>query len=873
MTLIHLVDHTHWDREWYFTTSDSLVLSDDIFTNVLNALELNSTMKFTLDGQSSIIDDYLEIRPEKIQLVKKLVKNGQLKIGPWYTQTDAFYVDTESIIKNLIIGIRESKKYGDYMKVGYLPDTFGLNQDMPTILLNAGIDNIVFWRGIEFGEHVNSPYFIWSSKNNKNVYAVNLVNGYGDLSKFKDDRLYYKEEIIPKIKKMIECTKSDDILVTIGGDQMDVVSNFDDLPEILESISDFDFKISDYETFINTIRDNSSLEIYQGEFRRPQKSRVHKSIGSVRYDIKRENFLLEQKLLKRVEPLMAISFFHGIDISKEIVIKAWKNLLEGHAHDSMGGCVTDNVAIDIIHRFKESRELAEGLENLILFRLAEKLDLDSNDVMIFNTHFEKYEGLYEIEILSKDKNIDIEGMKYAVITQERYYPGKDNLLIETPNGNKYINEKPYYKLKISGIVQIPSMGYKILKIKEKKNELDYIKKSEDNFIENDIYKISYVNNNIRLELKSNGLVVENFIVFEDQGNDGDTYDFSPLRGEKPIEIAPNSATIHKSRNSQVINVKFKEMLPLNLDERLKENPQLVEYIIDCCITLDQNSDLIKFKSNIDNNVLSHRIRAKINTGILSDISIASTPLGFIKRKILNLRDVDWIDGYEEYPIDIEPFDKSVSIESNELCLSAFSKGMKEYQVIDDKLYLTLMSTTGQLGKPNLLYRPGRASGDTTKKGHVMIGTPMAELQKELEFEFAIYFKDERFDEGTATQLWEVYTRQYISYQRQTLNKFINRLDNKIQPRNNRLLNNGEFSLFEINSESSFGSFAPSLYEDSSYILRMQNHTGDFVPVRNFNSEYLTINEVVNYNEERINDSLEFVGPYDTLTLKLKSRKQ
>lgn len=872
MTLIHLVNHTHWDREWYFTTADSLVLSDDIFTNVLSTLQSNAEMKFTLDGQSSIIDDYLEIRPEKINLVKELVANGQLKVGPWFTQTDAFYVDTESIIKNLSIGIRESKKYGDCMKVGYLPDTFGLNQDMPTLLLNADIDNIVFWRGVDFGEHVNSPYFIWSSKNNKKVYAVNLVNGYGDLSKFKNDRIYYKEEIIPKIKKMIACTKSDDILVTIGGDQMDVISNFGELPNILESISDFDFKISDYETFIDTIRGNSSLEIYQGEFRRPQRSRVHKSIGSVRYDIKRENFLLEQKLLKRVEPLMAISFFHGIDISKEIVIKAWKNLLEGHAHDSMGGCVTDNVAIDIIHRFKESRELAEGLENLILFRLAEKLDLDSNDVLIFNTHFEKYDGLYEIEILSKDKNIYIEGMKDAVITQERYYPGKDNLLLETPNGNKYINEEPYYKLKIKGDVKIPSMGFKILKIKEKENALEYLNKSEDNYIENDRYKISYVNNNIRLELKSNGLVVENFIVFEDQGNDGDTYDFSPLRGEKPIEIGPKSATIHKSCNSQVMNVKFKEMLPINLNERLKDSPQLAEFLVDCSIILDQNSDLIKFKSNIDNNVLSHRIRAKINTSILSDISIASTPLGFIKRKILNLKDVDWIDGYEEFPIDIEPFDKSVSIESDELSLSAFSKGMKEYQVIDDKLYLTLMSTTGQLGKPNLLYRPGRASGDTTKKGHVMIGTPMAELQKELEFEFAIYFNDEKFDEETVTQLWEVYTRQYISYQKQTLNKFINRLDNKIQIRENELLNISEFSLFEINSKSTFGSLSPSLYDDNSYILRLQNHTGNLIPIENFESEYFSIIEAVNYNEERVDHSTEFVSPYDTLTLKLKARK-
>src|SRR5699024_3397686 len=94
---IYFVNHTHWDREWYFSKMDALVLSNTVFKEVLDELSQNSNQKFCLDGQTSIIEDYLRIRPEDYSRIKKLVRSGQLDIGPWFTQTDCLYVDGESI--------------------------------------------------------------------------------------------------------------------------------------------------------------------------------------------------------------------------------------------------------------------------------------------------------------------------------------------------------------------------------------------------------------------------------------------------------------------------------------------------------------------------------------------------------------------------------------------------------------------------------------------------------------------------------------------------------------------------------------------------------------------------------------------------------
>ena len=54
-----LVPHTHWDREWYFTTRTSKVLLLESLSVVLDELEAGRLPWFVLDGQTSLLEDYL----------------------------------------------------------------------------------------------------------------------------------------------------------------------------------------------------------------------------------------------------------------------------------------------------------------------------------------------------------------------------------------------------------------------------------------------------------------------------------------------------------------------------------------------------------------------------------------------------------------------------------------------------------------------------------------------------------------------------------------------------------------------------------------------------------------------------------------------
>ncbi len=58
---IHVIPHSHWDREWYFTTSRSKVYLMKDLQDVLETLEKQPEMRFMLDAQASLLDDYLAL--------------------------------------------------------------------------------------------------------------------------------------------------------------------------------------------------------------------------------------------------------------------------------------------------------------------------------------------------------------------------------------------------------------------------------------------------------------------------------------------------------------------------------------------------------------------------------------------------------------------------------------------------------------------------------------------------------------------------------------------------------------------------------------------------------------------------------------------
>ncbi|MGL6247607.1 MAG: hypothetical protein ACRC3A_00740, partial [Culicoidibacterales bacterium] len=109
---IYIINHTHWDREWYETmeTYRSKLKTGVLY--LLDALDKGDVQNFFFDGQTIIVDDLREVlNPEDFTRFEAYLYAGTIEIGPWYVLGDGFLCDEETYMENLAIGQKIAAHY------------------------------------------------------------------------------------------------------------------------------------------------------------------------------------------------------------------------------------------------------------------------------------------------------------------------------------------------------------------------------------------------------------------------------------------------------------------------------------------------------------------------------------------------------------------------------------------------------------------------------------------------------------------------------------------------------------------------------------------------------------------------------------------
>ena len=146
---IHIICNTHWDRAWVYPFQETRLLLLEFMDDLLDLLERDPKFhSFLMDSQTIAIEDYLELRPEREEQLKKFVGQGRLIVGPWYTLPEEYVVNGESLVRNLVVGHRLAQEWGAVSKIGYTPFSYGQTSQMPQIYRGFDIDTIIFYRGI-----------------------------------------------------------------------------------------------------------------------------------------------------------------------------------------------------------------------------------------------------------------------------------------------------------------------------------------------------------------------------------------------------------------------------------------------------------------------------------------------------------------------------------------------------------------------------------------------------------------------------------------------------------------------------------------------------------------------------------------------------
>lgn len=798
--------HTHWDREWYFTKDETKVLLKNHLVEVINFLETHPEVIYILDGQSVMLDDFMEQGSKYQQRLKNLVKNQQLRVGPWYTQTDLLLVHGESIIRNLYYGFKAAREYGAVMKVGYAPDTFGHSSQMPQIYQQFGIDSTIFWRGFSELKSLKSD-FIWEGIDGSKVYGINLATGYQGAKYLESNRDDLKVRMDKILSVLDHYSTSDARLIMNGHDQMPIQKDIFNIIEHLKEIyPDDKVEISDFESYVEQIK-NSDLDLVTGELTHCKHARIHKTINSTRMDLKLLNSELEYKLFHVLEPLSIMATKLNLDYPYELLDECHKALFGVHAHDSIGGCNSDLVNRDIKQRLLQVKEKVDTQIELFqrLIGLSASSVAGDSVLSVYNyLPYQRNDELCEVTVLTRTRSFIIEDLnenqiKYNLIEQKEIDAG----LIDRQVAARLQDIKVYESKIIMKISAIKGLQVQYYRVKEAAG-VNAIAYHDAACIENAYYQIEIDNNQINVLHKSSNAHYENLIYIENSGDAGDSYDYSP-----PVQdVIFNNKVAHISNiktrslhDIEILEAQIEYQLPLNEAARSKHEND-IKAVFDIRIILDQK--FIKLDITHTNQIEDSRYRLVFNPQIMSDFVESDTHLGkvikpvYLEQELAVWEQENWV----EKPVSVETYQSYVKLKDAAREAVIFSHGLKEYEVKDGAIYLTLFRSFSHLGKRNLINRPGRPSGiEIETRDNQLMGTG---------FQFNFMFSLERIE--NAALVSKHFLTSLAGYHLKEFNRF------NINPLSTRQLLDFELSLNLDNAVVS----AIKLNEEGELFIRLFN---------------------------------------------------
>lgn len=358
---VWLVPHTHWDREWYEPFQRFRLRLVDLMDDVVERAAREPDFRFTMDGQMAAIDDYLEVRPEQTDAVRKLVANGQLAIGPWRVLMDEFLCSGETMIRNLEMGWADATRLGQVMPIGYLPDMFGHCAQMPQILRHVGIEQAVVYRGVP--AEVDRHEFWWRSPDGTGIRTEFLANSYGNVADVFGGGAA-RERLAARLKTQNHWYAGD-FLAMYGTDHAAP------LPSLMAEVADLDADTDGPRITVATLTEylaqprtpEAELRTIDGELRSHARSNILPGVLSVRWHLKEAMARTERLLTRYAEPFAAL---YLPTLPSHYLSMAWRRVIDSSCHDSVTGCGVDETAVQVLARLQEGEHAAQAVRDRAL---------------------------------------------------------------------------------------------------------------------------------------------------------------------------------------------------------------------------------------------------------------------------------------------------------------------------------------------------------------------------------------------------------------------------------------------------------------------------------------------------------------------------
>ena len=740
---IYYFASTHWDREWYRPFQEFRLMLVERIDEIIQVLEEDPEFSlFTFDGQTILLDDYCEIRPENRQRLTNLIQSGRIIIGPWYTMPDELLVSGESLIRNLFIGHQLADAYGGKpMKVGFLCDVFGHAAQVPQILAGFGIHAALVGRGTNQADF--PAYFIWQAPDGTGCLTFKVPESTGYASFWADVYLPHSgnpQAMLDAAVHYVEQeTRRSAVPYVVLMDGMDherihrqapgLAAKLADLYHCPVEFASLEQVAADVATYASTHPED--LPVRPGEliWTAQATTNHHMLIPhtlSSRYDIKLANDQCQSLYEKWVLPLMA--FLSATQPEKPIPAAFWqegyRQITENHAHDSICGCSIDAVHQDMHYRFRQARAIGSRLVNDSLLRLARPaaqtaadpsrmltvfnpLPFARKETLVVNLDFpadypHRFAEYKRFEARNTFRLVDASGAevpyqllhvhrnRFARDVQERYSTAAD------------IHQ-------IALVADLPAMGtaeYQILPVAGPVRYMTGMATS-DHGCENAFLALEISDQGTLSILdKRNGRTWSNLIDYRDCGEIGDGWHHVPPIDDRIVTSRGSACSIELADDGPArctFTVKRVLRLPAGLDTsagQIQRSSTEKDVLITTQISLGIESRFVDIETTVDNVVCNHRLQLVLPTGLPDPHFEADQAFCFVRRKTgLDRTTGDWY----EHDVLERPFESIVCKRDETRTGLAFLSGggLHECSALEDAQGTILITLLRSFAKTHL----------------------------------------------------------------------------------------------------------------------------------------------------------------------------
>ena len=762
---VRLVVHTHWDREWYRPfaqfRSRLVALIDEV-------LDGTAGRPFLLDGQAVVLEDYLDVRPERSADVSAALRQGAIEAGPWYVLADSLIPSGEGLVRNLLAGrhvLRSLRAVAP--DVLYCPDSFGHPAMLPALAAGFGFGTVILWRGYGGASHPAGDTGHWLAPDESSVILCHLPpDGYEFGSHLPTDINAARERWSSMRAVFAPRATTGLVLLTVGADHHAVPLNLDAAIETLKEVAAPDvIQRSSIAAFGRELAERSTrhaLPTVSGELRDSYGyTWTLQGTFAARAALKRRYAQVERLLIRDADPWAALARLRGDGVDRRHLARAaWKQVLLCQPHDTLCGCSIDDVATAMDARLDEATAAATEHRDAAIMSI---LGHDANAartrpaawksvVLVRNASVRARSGVAEIDVDLVLDDAPV-GPASAGIEPKVRRTGPVSIgeppvpMQELARERVFAREEasrhyPWNRLVerrrlLAWVSGVPPLGLAVLAVEERRRKAApapaRVTAGPD----------AIASDSMRIESTTSGLnvsadgrtTVDDWIRIEAEGERGDLYTRSPIPGSHANGTLMRTRVTAKGPLRAELTGEWRLSIP---ERRLTSaageirRAAAVRQTVRAIIQLDAGASYARIVVSGVHLATDVRLRIGFRTGISSPRVFADAAFGNVERgPIASGR------GNEAVP-PTAPLHRYVSLFNESAGATIFSDGLVEYEAADDgTLWVTLLRAVGELSRHDLPERPGHAA--------YPVPTPLAQALGAFEARFGFALHGPRND--------------------------------------------------------------------------------------------------------------------------------